>query len=713
MINHMFTLETLTVFTKAVKSTKNTFVTSLDILNNIIKNNNLVNFIIQRNLPDLKYKIYLVNKIGFNLKLLSLEVLQNCLQLLYYTNFITTLDIISILITENKLIHKLIIKNLQVSNLFLLTQFNKNPKLIIKNFSNKYTFKNITIGRTVEISYILNILNKTSKYNPLLLGDSGIGKFSIIRGVFFYFYFKKNSFNKNLLNFYYFDAFKLKSFITKGFFVEIKIHLMTWLYLNNIILVLNTLENIYTTSSGESFNIITIIFPLIIQKKLKIIGTLSNINYHKFITNNPIYIKYFEELNIKEPTNTDLLKILKFKSIELHKFYKIKISTTIIINTIKVACKYLKNKVFPIKGIEVLDTACSTNLSLNKLSTNNLKFAISILTKIPFEILTNKIYNEEKLKDLETLLKTFVFGQDTILRKITKSLQRALLGLKDPKKPLGSWLLCGPSGTGKTELAKALASILFGSKTELIRFDMSEFMEKHSVSKLIGSPPGYIGYGEKGLLTKALETQPYSLVLFDEIEKAHLDISNIMLQILDEGHLTDSTGNITRFNNSIIIFTSNLGCPKEEKEYDIYYKNHVKYYNLNELKVQKSISNYFKPEFLNRLDDILIFQPLNELTLILVVEKFLTQLQKYLKEQKFPVSLIINTSVKIFLSKLSSSPIYGARPLNRILNDLIATPIVDIVIKFKLKKHIFIIYTISDKDKTFKYVILPKNVLQI
>ncbi|KAF8819408.1 putative chaperone clp [Cardiosporidium cionae] len=283
---------------------------------------------------------------------------------------------------------------------------------------------------------------------------------------------------------------------------------------------------------------------------------------------------------------------------------------------------------------------------------------------------------------LDKILKKYIYGQDNAIDIISFSIKRTYLGLKQLNKPIGSWILGGPSGTGKTELAKTLAKILFGSENEMIRFDMSEFMEKHSLSRLIGSPPGYVGYGEGGQLTEAVNKKPYSVVLFDEIEKAHPDISNLMLQILDDGRLTDSTGKHIDFSNTIILFTSNLGCPKTLsnfnnttiKDYDIYLKKQI----------SNAVIKHFKPEFINRIDAIITFNHLNISTLTYITTKFINQLQQQLLTNKTNLSILIHEDVKQFLAQLAYHPIYGARPLKRLIEKLIEKPISDLLIKVKL-----------------------------
>ncbi|XP_042529370.1 chaperone protein ClpB-like, partial [Dipodomys spectabilis] len=247
-------------------------------------------------------------------------------------------------------------------------------------------------------------------------------------------------------------------------------------------------------------------------------------------------------------------------------------------------------------------------------------------------------------------------------------------GFKSENKPIGSWLLCGPSGTGKTELAKGITEVLFGNENKMIRFDMSEFVEKHSISKLIGSPPGYVGYGDKGLLTESVYKQPTCLLLFDEIEKAHPDILNIMLQILDDGRLTDSTGKVINFSNTLIVFTSNLGCPKNISDFKKEVTFNFINYKINEQNIMKSIKQYFRPELINRIQDILIFQPLEFKVLLLILNKFIKQFIEQLKLQKFPIKLIIQENLKKYIVKLSISPLYGARPLKRIFDELIVEP---------------------------------------
>ncbi|SBT79079.1 molecular chaperone, putative, partial (apicoplast) [Plasmodium ovale] len=334
-----------------------------------------------------------------------------------------------------------------------------------------------------------------------------------------------------------------------------------------------------------------------------------------------------------------------------------------------------------------------------KISTNNfiltledVKNSISEYLNISKTVLfKNTTITKYNLNKLEKYLYTNIHGQNHIFTKILPLIKQNLIGLKTKNKPIGSWILCGPSGTGKTELAKILAKQLFGSEKELIRFDMSEYMEKHSLSRLIGSPPGYIGYSEGGQLTEQVYKKPNSILLFDEIEKAHPDIYNIMLQILDEGRLTDTTGKLIDFSNTIILLTSNLGCPKN---YDLYLKNKTYLSELDLKEIEKNIilqiHNYFKPELLNRLTNILIFYPLNINALTLIFNKFIKELKIKLYLNKLNIIIHINKKLKYFLIKLTYNPLYGARPLKRILELIFDKSISDLLLTYN--KNYFIKY---------------------
>ena len=320
----------------------------------------------------------------------------------------------------------------------------------------------------------------------------------------------------------------------------------------------------------------------------------------------------------------------------------------------------------------------SKNLSVTE---NEIADVVSLWTKIPVTKLTEK--ENEKLMKLEKILHKRVIGQDEAVSLVSKAIKRSRVGLKDPNRPVGSFLFLGPTGVGKTELSKALAEAMFGSENALIRVDMSEFMEPHSVAKMIGSPPGYVGFEEGGQLAEKIRRHPYSVVLFDEIEKAHPDVFNVLLQVLDDGHITDSKGRKVSFKNAIIIMTSNAGAQRiiDPKKLGFDAEDDEKS-NYKDMKsgVMEEVKHVFKPEFINRIDDIVVFHPLNDDNLKDIVTLLSSNLVKRAKEQ-IGVTLVISPKVKEFIIKNGSDKKFGARPLKRAIQNMIEDPLAEEVLK--------------------------------
>jgi len=436
------------------------------------------------------------------------------------------------------------------------------------------------------------------------------------------------------------------------------------------ILFYNTLEN--NKNNINNLFIIDILKPYLLSHKLKIIGTIKPINYltlNKIIPNLNLFFKI---IFIKEPSDNELLYNLTNKLYLFENYYKIIIHKNILKPIISLSKIYNLNIKNPLKAYYILDEICSLfSLNYNKNLILN-KYYFSKITKSLSLLPSTYKYNPQKLLNMfKIILYKNIKGQPEAIKKILTSIQLNLTGLSSSTKPIGSWILAGPSGTGKTELVKTISKAFFNSSANLIRFDMSEFKEKHTISRLIGSPPGYIGYGEGGELTNKVKNKGNCVILFDEIEKAHPDIFDIMLQILDEGHLTDSLGEKINFTKTIIIFTSNLGCSKQTIKLNIN--------NLNKL-ILKSINNYFKPEFINRLTDIITFKPLTKKDLILIFDKFILNLL-----QKLPnINIYIENNIKLYLINLSYKPFYGARPLKRIIENTIEKIISNLLSKYKI-----------------------------
>ncbi len=572
-----------------------------------------------------------------------------------------------------------------------------NIPSILRDLLSRIKVKNNIIGRKKEIEEITAILERKLNRNVILLGEAGVGKTAIVH--------------------------KIISLMPKKIFLELNISNLLAQYNNNtcletflgfleqqrnIILYCKDFHLLFVNSVSDVTFLKNKIYKMLQLNNIQIIGTSTTTLYEKLLQTEEQLKFSFSKVFITEPEKYSLLLILK-QYLSDNNIYWVKdhhLETIIGLGE-----KFLNNYVFPKKGLLILDsliTVKKNSLIGDVLTQKEILAAISQYSNLSGTLILKESTTSDNISNINLDLKKYVFGQDIAVTKIATSLKRAYTGLKDKNKPIGSWLLCGPSGTGKTELVKSLALLLFGSEKELIRFDMSEFMEKHSVSKLIGPPPGYVGCEEGGLLTEAVKKKPYSVILFDEIEKAHKDVNNIMLQLLDEGTLTDSKGKHVDFTNTLIIYTSNLGCPTSPVQFKSFQNGQElseEEYNLLSKNVDIAVKKFFRPEFLNRLDSVVVFKPLSMLCLTNIVNKFIANLLQKLKENNIPIQIEVEQDIKMLFAKLAYHPLYGARPLLRIIQQFIEKPLSELIINFKFKTpHLFSIY--KDKDKeTINYLI--------
>ena len=453
---------------------------------------------------------------------------------------------------------------------------------------------------------------------------------------------------------------------------------------DNIILFIDELHAVLNAGSTENGNSIgTILKPAITNENLSIIGATTFAEYSKFLEKDPAFERRFMKVIAEEPSPEKTYEILHGlkKSFEDH--YKITISKEAIESAVKLSVRYMPNRFLPDKAIDALDEACS-QLALTdrirELKPDDIKNAISEMTGIP----VNDDENEnKKILDMEKLLKEKIIGQDKALNTVSKSILRAKSGLREGKKPIGSFIFLGKTGTGKTETAKALAEILFGSENALIRFDMSEYMEKNSVARLIGAPPGYVGFEEGGTLTESVKNKPYSIILFDEIEKANPDVFNVLLQLLDDGRLTDGKGRTVDFRNTLIIMTSNTGTEKLFQTKKVGFGSETNSYDEEKILIE-SIKSLLKPEFINRIDNIIVFNNLNKENLIEITKNILEVKKKILFEER-GISLDFTNDVAEYVAENAYNPEYGARPIRRAVETLLENTLSEIILKKNLK----------------------------
>nr|QUL61517.1 molecular chaperone [Haemoproteus columbae] len=706
-------------------------------------NNNLINNkIISKLLKKYKYNINITNIIFSN------KVIDILIKLNQYNFKINSLNLLLLLLDNIDIDIKYLFKYLNITslntnilnyiniyniNIFPNNLINKLNKIAnkINNINNNYLKNNFNFYK-LQYNKLLQILNLKIKKHIIIKGNKNIDKLIILQLL-------HNNIKYKLVPNY---LYKTEIWILKLNLLNFNVHDIILNIINisknlidyKLILVIKNIELFVNNTTEENKNILidnklyylNILLSEISNYNINIIIIINNFEYKLYFKNTEILESFFYDIEINELNKLQTFLFIKNNINNYINYYNININNYIIYELINLSKKYIKTSVLPKTPLILLENLCSKQYLLNKKNINkyyNFKYSYTYknilinseknnnitiehikdviseylnLSKI--NIFKNYKIIKNNLNNLSIKLYKNIYGQDHIINNILPSIKQNFIGLKNKNKPIGSWILCGPSGTGKTELAKILAKELYGSEQKLIRFDMSEYMEKHSISKLIGSPPGYIGYSEGGQLTDKIKKNPNAIILFDEIEKAHIDIYNIMLQILDEGRLTDSMGNLIDFSNTIILLTSNLGCPIN---YDKYFINKEILIDsdLKEIEnnIKININNYFKPEFLNRLTNILIFKPLNINNLLLICDKFINELKNKLYINKLNLNIYINNEIKYILTKLSYNPLYGARPLKRNLELIIEKSINDLLLNFN--KNYF------DLNNNFKYIL--------
>ena len=505
--------------------------------------------------------------------------------------------------------------------------------------------------------------------------------------------------------------------------------------LGNIILVIDEIHNIIGAGDAEhSMNAANILKPSLSNGEIQLIGTTTLKEYRKYIEKDSALERRFQPVKIEEPSVDDAIEILNGIKKYYEEYHKVKISKDVIRQTVVMSEKYIHDRFLPDKAIDILDEACSrinlNNKQLYKLEVlkNELKQVqeekeeaasadstedyqkaaelktkeckllediealsktmktvsltvqdianvIESWTKIPVKKITEA--ETQKLLNLEQNLHNRVIGQDQAVEAVSRAIRRNRAGLKSTKRP-PSFIFVGPTGVGKTELAKSLAYEMFGNENSIIRIDMSEYMEGHSTSKLIGSPPGYVGYDDAGQLTEKVKRNPYSIVLLDEIEKAHPDVFNILLQVLDDGRLTDSQGNTVNFENTIIIMTSNAGSTLNTNSIGFGAGEQAK-----KNKILDTLKEVFRPEFLNRVDEIVVFDQLNNEQLLQIVDLMLAETSKVLQDKD--ITMEVSKEAKEFILEQGTDFKYGARPLRRAIQRYIEDEISDMILKSELK----------------------------
>ena len=647
----------------------------------------------------------------------------------------------------------------------ILDKYGKNLTLVASQ--NKI---DPVIGREKEIERAIQILSRRTKNNPVFIGDPGVGKTSVAEGLAAN--IASGNVPDNLIGkvLYTLDmGSMLAGAKYRGEFEERIKQVVDEVVKNgNIILFIDELHTIIGAgSTGEStIDASNILKPVLSRGDIQIIGATTIDEYRKHIEKDSALERRFQPVLITEPTKEETIKILEGLREKYESHHNVKITDEAIVAAVDLSIRYITDRFLPDKAIDLIDESASRvrlreinsqknilnsekyilskeiNDELNRDIGKNLDLDIStkssqgiVNIEIPkksyigivdkeiiaevVELWTgvpvNKIVEEEaeRLLNLEGILHGRVVGQDQAVKSISRAIRRSRAGLKDPKRPIGSFLFLGPTGVGKTELCKALAEVQFGDENQIIRIDMSEYMEKHAVSKLIGSPPGYVGYNEGGQLTEKVRRNPYSVVLFDEIEKAHDDVFNILLQILDDGRLTDSKGRMVDFKNTILIMTSNVGATKINK------KNHqVLGFGTNKDKEEDTKDQYdkmkesimgelkqkFKPEFLNRIDDIIGFHPLEEYHIYEIVKLMTREVIERLKSLNIDLKMS-EEAVKLIAHEGMDLE-YGARPLKRAIQKELEDTLSEAILKGDIKKGSSVVAEIEDNKIVYKCKVL-------
>ena len=623
------------------------------------------------------------------------------------------------------------------------------------------------IGREEEIGRLMQVLSRRTKNNPCLVGEPGVGKTAVIEGLATQIaegIVPEGIRDKRI---YTMDlASMIAGSKYRGEFEErMKRLIQEVKAAGNIILFLDEVHTIIGAGGAEgAMDASNILKPSLARGELQLIGATTITEYRKYIEKDAALERRFQPITVEEPDQEKCLEILKGLCPRYEKHHKVKIQDEALEAAVRYSSRYINDRFLPDKAIDVVDEACSkvglrgfkvpdniyklekTGQELEKdledairhgdmteasllhkelhateekleqikkrfhkkndgkhleVTEDDITEVVAQWTKIPVSRLAES--ESARLNKLEQTLHKRVIGQDEAVTAVAKSIKRGRVGLKDPKRPIGSFLFLGPTGVGKTELSKALAEALFGDENSMIRVDMSEYMEKHSVAKMIGSPPGYVGHDDGGQLSEQVRRHPYSVVLFDEIEKAHPDVFNILLQVLDDGHITDSQGRKVDFSNTVIIMTSNAGAQSiiDPKKLGFNTKEDAAGdYKRMKSNVMNEIKFIFRPEFLNRIDEILVFHPLTQEQMQKIVGLMCKELIKRAKEQ-LGIKLTIRDSVKKHIVETGMDKKYGARPLRRAVQNQLEDKLAEAILNGEIGRDMEVVAGISKKEIKF------------
>lgn len=606
------------------------------------------------------------------------------------------------------------------------------------------------IGREDEIRRVIQILSRRTKNNPCLIGEPGVGKTAVAEGLALRIAAGEVPFsvqNKRVMTLDLSGMVAGSKY--RGEFEErIKRVIKEVIDDGNVILFLDELHTIIGAGGAEgAIDASNILKPSLARGELQLIGATTIAEYRKYIEKDAALERRFQPVNVEEPTEEEAIRILEGIKSRYEEHHKVKITEEAIEAAVRLSGRYINDRYLPDKAIDLIDEAAASarlramdlpdkqkelldqikkmDLQIERsirmeafsqaveiknnqdqlvkkyermkkrrqdqeeqlsysIGENEIAEVVSMWTKIPVQKLAEK--ESERLLKLESILHKRVIGQEEAVSAVAKAMRRGRVGLKDPNRPIGSFLFLGPTGVGKTELSKALAEAMFGSEEAIIRVDMSEYMEGHSVSKMIGSPPGYVGFEEGGQLSEKVRRNPYSVVLFDEIEKAHPDVFNILLQVLDDGHITDSKGRKVSFKNTVLIMTSNAGAQRIVDPKNLGFateKSEKKDYETMKSGVMEEVKKSFKPEFINRIDDIIVFHQLNQDNMKQIVNLLASNLYKRCESQ-LDIQLSITPALKEHLVEKYADNKMGARPLKRAIQSVVEDALAEEILSKKV-----------------------------
>lgn len=605
------------------------------------------------------------------------------------------------------------------------------------------------VGRENEIERVIQVLSRRTKNNPVLIGEPGVGKTAIAEGLAQRIVNNKVPeilANKRVVTL---DLSSMVAGTKyRGEFEERMKKVMEEIRnAGNVIVFIDELHTLIGAGAAEgAIDAANILKPALARGEMQCIGATTLDEYRKYIERDPALERRFQPITVGEPTIEEAIAILEGLRDRYEAHHRVKITDEAIQAAVRLSDRYITDRFLPDKAIDLVDEAASRvrlqsftappnlkdleeeieNLKKEKeaavkrqefekaaeirdeeqkkreelaelrktweanrdkdvsfVGAEDIATIVSSWTGIP----VNKLAQEEseRLLKLEEIIHKRVVGQEEAVSAVARAVRRARAGLKDPKRPIGSFIFLGPTGVGKTELARSLAEALFGDENALIRIDMSEYMEKHAVSRMVGSPPGYVGHEEGGQLTEAVRRKPYSVILFDEIEKAHPEVFDILLQVLEDGRLTDSKGRVVDFRNCVLIMTSNVGASflKREALGFVPVRNEESEYKTMRATIMEELKKTFKPEFLNRIDEMVVFRPLTDEDLIKITQILLEEVTKRLKEQGF--DLAVGKDVLAYIAREGNDPTYGARPLRRAIQRLIEDPLSEKILEGRFK----------------------------